>query len=329
MITRRKFTFKMFLITCLVGAGVLFSSWPLYAAKWTIRLGHGDPVEGRQHKASLEFKRIVEEDTRGLVEIRIYPTDTLGSQSEQVEGMQVGTHDMSVTIGRIIPIVPEVGVVDLPYLFENRTVFERLIHGSPIGDELLEMVKGRKIVSLGWWENGFRCVTNNVRPIRVPSDLKGIKLRTPPNPVRMKMFTVYGANPAPLSWSELFSALTQGVFDGQENPLTNIVGAKLYEAQKYLSLTKHVYNPQLLNISKKLWDELPTHVQASMKNAAEKVGYQDRAVGLELYKEALEFLSQHMEINEVDFEAFKEASKPVYEDFEYQELLQRVLKVVK
>jgi len=329
MITARKISFKMLFIACLVCAGLLLSSWPLNAAetKYTIRIGTSTPEKGRHTAAFRKFAQWVEKDLEGLVKFKIFPDAVLGTLTQQVEGLQVGTHDMTLTGAVIIRMVPEIGIIDLPYLFKSALMFERVMNGTSIGAELFKKCEARGLVSLGWLENGFRCLTNNVKPIHKPEDLKGIKVRTPPSPIRLEMFKAWGANPAPLSFKELFSALKQGVFDGQENPLNLIRDKHMYEVQKYLSLTKHVYNPLPILISKKLWDKLPPNVQASMRNNGRKAADWDRANGERLYQEAYDYLTKKMKVNEVDFDAFKAASKPVYDNWKHQDLLKRVLEI--
>jgi len=323
-------TLKKILLISLGIMMILVFSLPLHAVetKFTIRIGHADPPGNRKDVMSRKFAEMVEKDLEGLVKFKQYPGGSLGTLTNQVEGLQVGTHDMTITINTLQRIVPELNVMDLPYLFKTRSSFERMIKGSTIGDELLKKLEAKGIIGLAWWENGFRSITTNVKPIKVPGDLKGLKIRTPPSPMRMKMFKLYGANPAPLSFSELFSALKQGVFDAQENPLTLIKGRKLYEVQKYISLSMHVYNPQILLMSKILWDKLPPNAQASIKRAAKRCGDIDRDMGEQLNKEAVEYLSKKVEINEIDFNAFKKASKPLYDSYEHQDLLKRILEVV-
>lgn len=307
---------------------VLFGSLANASPKFTVRVGHADAPGTKKDRASDLFKELVEKYTDGQVQVTVYPSNQLGDLTTQVEGCQVGTHDIVITMDTVVPLVPQIGVLDLPYLFKDRDRVERVLKG-PIGQELLDLLPDTGLIGLAWWENGYRHITNNRRPIRVPDDLKGIKIRTPQSPARMRMFEIYGANPAPLSFAELFSALQQGVFDGQENPLMNVSGSKFYEVQKYLSLSGHVYNPQVLLMSKMLWDEMPRNFQQAIKQAAEEVGDHMRRTGEEEDKNDLAYLTGKMEINEVDFEAFQEASKPLYEEFPYQELLQRILETVK
>lgn len=324
---KKQFRFKTFFVICLICASTLFWSSYLYAAKFSIRIGFDGTSGGREHKNCQRFASMVENDVgKDVVEFKLYPDGTLGTLIQQVEGLQLGTHDMTLT-SSVGHAVPEATIIDLPYLFKTNAVFERVMIGAAIQDDIFRKLEGKGLVPLCWLENGYRHITNNVRPIIKPSDLKGIKMRTPSAPVRIQMFQAWGANPAPLSFTELFSALRQGVFDGQENPLALIKDSRMFEVQKYLSLSKHVYNPLLLMISKKIWDRLPSNVQASLKNNALKASYLDRIEGDKIDNDSLDFLKGKIQINEVDFEAFREASKPVYAGFKYQDLLKRVLEI--
>jgi tripartite ATP-independent transporter DctP family solute receptor len=321
---------RLIFITILMGTGLLFFTFPLYAAQYTMRLALPDAPGTKIVETFRKWDQMIQEDLgEGVVEIKYHLGGSLGTLTQTVEGLQLGTHDLTNTFDRLQKMVPELEVFSVPFLFKNRIDFERMLHGTTIVEEMQAKLAAKGIIDLAWWDKGFRCMTNNKRPIRVPSDCEGLKMRTPPNPMTIKMFKQFGANPAPLSFVELFSALKQGTFDGQENPLSVIKAAKFYEVQKYLSLTVHRYGPGPVLISKKLWDTFPPHVQASLKNNAIKVGYWDRARSQKAFEEDLEFLKDKIEINEADIDAFREASKPIYDTYKYQDLLKRILAVTK
>ena len=180
---------------------------------------------------------------------------------------------------------------------------------------LLDPLPAKGMRILGVWENGFRVVTNNVRPIVKPEDLKGIKLRVPGGVWRVKMFRAYGANPTPLAYGEVFAALQSGVMDGQENPFAQIWGGKFQEVQKYLSLTNHVYTPAYLVVSERYWKSLPPDVQQVLAGNAAEVGDFARSEGARMDREILEKMRQKTKVNEVDMDAFVKASRPVYDEF--------------
>jgi tripartite ATP-independent transporter DctP family solute receptor len=180
------------------------------------------------------------------------------------------------------------------------------------------------------WENGFRVITNNVRPVVKPDDLKGIKLRVPSGVWRVKMFRAYGANPTPLAYSEVFAALQAGVMDGQENPFPQIWGGKFHEVQKYLSLSDHVYTPAYSIVSERFWKTLPPDVQQTLAKISVEVGDFARQEGARMDKDLEEKMRKNLKVNEVDKDAFVGASKPVYEDFAKEvkggkELIDRIL----
>jgi tripartite ATP-independent transporter DctP family solute receptor len=175
--------------------------------------------------------------------------------------------------------------------------------------------KGLKLLAV--WENGFRHITNNKRPIVTPADLKGIKLRVPEGKWRVKMFQAYGANPSPMKFSEVFTALQTGVMDGQENPFAQIASAKFYEVQKYLSLTGHVYSPAYLAVGTKKWASLPADVRKTLEATAKDVQawvYEKAAKDDEILLQKMK-ASGSIEVNEANKDAFIAASKPVYEEF--------------
>jgi tripartite ATP-independent transporter DctP family solute receptor len=291
-------------------------------------LAHSDSATSHHHKLGEKFAELVDKYSNGRIKVTVYPGGQLGNYKTVVEGMQIGTHDMVRNLDVVASLVPESDVFNLPYLFPDRKQFERAIH-DPLVEKLLEKFKTKGIVIVSWWENGFRHMTNSVRPIRRPEDLRGLKMRTPPNPTRIEMFRLFGGNPAPLPYEELYSSLQQGVFDGQENPLNNIRTSKFHEVQKYLSLTSHVYNPQWLAMSRIKWDALPDWGKAAIKKAGDEVGQIYRAEGQALDDEDLSFLKRYMEVNEVDFAAFRKASQPLYDKFRDKELLNRLLEIAK
>jgi len=168
---------------------------------------------------------------------------------------------------------------------------------------------------LGVWENGFRHITNNRRPIRVPGDLNDIKLRVPGGVWRVKMFKAYGANPSPMPFAEVYSALQQGVMDGQENPFPQIFSAKFHEVQKYLSLTSHVYTPAYLIVSEDFWKKLPRDVQDTISRIAWATGDFARSEGERLDKELMGKLAPPMAVNEPNKDLFIKASGAIYEEF--------------
>jgi tripartite ATP-independent transporter DctP family solute receptor len=297
-------------------------------AQFQFGLAHSDSVTSNHHRLATKFAELANKYSDGRIMITVYPGGQMGNLKTVVEGLQIGTHDLVRTLDVIAALLPESDVFNLPYLFPDRKRFEWAI-ADPIVEKMLDKFKAKGIVIVSWWENGFRHMTNSVRPIRKPEDLRGLKMRTPPNPARIEMFRLFGGNPAPLPYEELYSALQQKVFDGQENPLNNTRTSKLHEVQKYLSLTSHVYNPQWLAMSRIKWDGLPEWGKAAIKKAGDEVGRMYRAEGEALDEEDLVFLKRYLEVNEVDFAAFRKASQPLYDKFRDKELLNRLLEIAK
>ena len=186
---------------------------------------------------------------------------------------------------------------------------------GPIGEKLKEKLLEHDLVLLAFWENGFRMITNNVRPIVRPEDLEGIKIRTPKDPERVKLFKAFGANPTSMSYGEVFSALKQGVIDGQENPFSQIVPARFHEVQAYLSLSRHVYTPAYPLMSHRYFDSLDPDVQQAIREVAEEVGRFHRELGKSEDVRYRTMLEEQLEITEIDRDAFAARTKSLYEEF--------------
>jgi tripartite ATP-independent transporter DctP family solute receptor len=208
------------------------------------------------------------------------------------------------------------GVFEMPYLVKSRSHMKK-IEQAVFWSKMEPAVEKKGLKILAVWENGFRHITNNKHPIVTPKDLQGIKLRVPEGKWRVKMFQAYGANPSPMKFSEVFTALQTGVMDGQENPFAQIYSAKFYEVQKYLSLTGHVYSPAYLAVGLKKWEKLPADVRKTLDSTAKEVQawvYEKAAKDDKILLEKMK-ASGSIQVNDADKDAFIAASKPVYEDF--------------
>jgi len=204
----------------------------------------------------------------------------------------------------------------MPFLVNDREHMARIRESELISGKLDEAAASQNYKILGVWENGFRNITNNERPISSPDDLKGIKLRTPNGQWRVRMFKSYGANPTPMPYSETFVALQTGAVDGQENPLAQIYPARFYEVQKYLSLSRHVYTPAYV-LAGASWQRMPEDVRSVLKETAEEMQPVALEMGTELEEELLTKLKDEgMEVNDIDRQAFVDASEPIYQQFE-------------
>jgi tripartite ATP-independent transporter DctP family solute receptor len=207
------------------------------------------------------------------------------------------------------------GVFEMPYLIVSRAHMKKVAESKQVQSGLFDVLPAKGMRILGVWENGFRHITNNVRPIVKPEDLKGIKLRVPGGVWRVKMFKDYGANPSPMPLAEVYSALQSGVMDAQENPFPQIASAKFQEVQKFLSLSGHVYTPAYLVVGEEAWAKLPKDVQGTLSKIASDMGDFARSEGERLDKELMSKLVPPMKVNEVDKEAFIKGSAAVYQEF--------------
>ena len=292
-------------------------AWPGPAAAQviTIRFGHvGFPGSLFDLNAN-EFVRRVNEALKGQVEVKVFHSSQLGTDEQMIKGIRVGAPEMFLPSTIMSTVEPKFGVFEMPYIIVSRAQMKRVSQSIPAKEALLAPLPAKGMRILAFWENGFRHVTNNMRPIVKPEDLKGLKLRVPGGVWRVKMFKAYGANPAPMPFAEVYSALQSGVMDGQENPFPQIWSAKLHEVQKYLSLTGHVYTPAYPMVSEAFWQKLSAEVRRTIERIAVEMGDVARQEGERLDRELQEKIARSTKINEVDNEAFIKASAAVYEEF--------------
>ncbi|MEE8293121.1 MAG: TRAP transporter substrate-binding protein [Kiloniellales bacterium] len=285
------------------------------AAEMELKFGHvGKP--GSLFEISVnEFAARANVRLAGKAKVVAFGASQLGKDKELLQKLKLGTITFSLPSTVMSTVADEFGLFEMPYLVQNRSHMSRIenqIFWDKIGPAA--EAKGYKILAL--WENGFRHITNNVRAIDKPADLQGIKLRTPKGSWRVKMFKSYGANPTPMSFSEVFTALKTGVIDGQENPFAQIYSGKFQEVQKYLSLTGHVYTPAYVVVGKKHWDSLPADVQQILVETAKETQSFVYAKAAELEIDLLQKLKDGgIAVNQADKAAFIAASKGIYDDF--------------
>jgi tripartite ATP-independent transporter DctP family solute receptor len=218
------------------------------------------------------FAKELEQRTGGRFKVQNFYSGALGAERESIEGVQLGTLDLTMTSTGPVPnFVPEVAILDIPFLFRDYAHARSVLDG-PIGQEMLQKFQAKGLVGLAWGENGFRHMTNNKRAVNAPDDLKGLKMRTMENPIHIQAYKQFGILPTPMAFTEVFTALQQGTVDGQENPLSVISAGKLGQVQKHVSLTGHVYSPAVILMSKARWDKLSAaDKQAFMDSAKEAV----------------------------------------------------------
>ncbi|MCZ6447198.1 MAG: TRAP transporter substrate-binding protein [Alphaproteobacteria bacterium] len=284
-------------------------------AEITLKFGHvGAPGSLFQASAD-EYAKRVNSKLKGKVKINVFGSSQLGKDKTLLKKLLAGTVDFALPSTVMSSVIDQFGLFEMPYLVKNRTHMGR-IEQQLVWAKLAPLVekKGYKILAI--WENGFRHITNNIRPIDKPSDLKNIKLRTPSGKWRVKMFKTYGANPSPLSFKEVFQALKTGVFDGQENPFAQIYSAKFNEVQKYLSLTGHVYTPAYVTVGKKKWARLPADIRRALQDIAKgtQAFVYKTAIAMEI--DLLSKLKKGgMKVNTANKKAFVKASGAIYSEF--------------
>lgn len=243
-----------------------------------------------------------------------YGSSQLGKDRELLRKLRLGTVDFCLPSTVMSSVVDVFGLFEMPYLVKNRRHM-RAIRDTLFWSKLEPAVEKQGYKIIGVWENGFRHITNNVRPITIPADLRGIKLRTPKGEWRVKMFKSYRANPTPMAFSEVFVALQTGVIDGQENPLAQIYSEKFHEVQKYLSLTGHVYTPAYVTVSKNRWEELPADVRGKIETIAQGMQEFVYRKAEELEKSLLKKVQGSVKVNEANKSAFVAASTSIYQEF--------------
>lgn len=306
---------RLFTGTALVTAMTALLGHGAALAQVEIKLGHvGEPGSVFQISAD-EYAKRVNAKLAGKAKVVVYGSSQLGGDKEMIQKLKLGTIDMALPSTVMTSEVDLFGIFEMPYIVKDRAHMSRIekeVFWPGIAPETEK--KGLKVLAV--WENGYRHITNNKKPIKGPDDLKGIKLRVPEGKWRVKMFQDYGANPSPMKFSELFTALQTGVMDGQENPFTQIYSAKLHEVQKYLSLSGHVYTPAYLTVGSRRYATLPADVRKVLEDTARETQAFVYATAARDDTDLLAKLKQSgIQVNEVDKDAFIAASKAIYEEF--------------
>jgi TRAP-type transport system periplasmic protein len=281
----------------------------------TLRLGHVGFPGSLFAITTDEYAKRANAALKGKVEVKVFHSSQLGSDEQMMRGIKVGAPEMFLPSTVMSTAEQKFGVFEMPYIIVSRPHMKKVADSKPVQRSLFEGLPAKGMRILGVWENGFRHITNNVRPIVKPDDLKGIKLRVPGGVWRVKMFKDYGANPSPMPLAEVYSALQSGVMDAQENPFPQIASAKFHEVQKFLSLSGHVYTPAYLVIGEESWAKLPKDVQNTLAKIAWDMGDFARSEGERLDKELMSKIAPPMKANEVDKVAFINGSVAIYEEF--------------
>lgn len=295
-------------------AGVAAAVLPAAASADTVlRFGHVGAPGSLFEASANSFAECVNANVDG-VEVQTFGSSQLGKDQEMLQKLKLNQIAFSLPSSVMSSVAPEFGIFEMPYIIKDREHMKRV--QAEMGDtfEAAAEREGYKII--GYFENGFRHITNNTRPINQPEDLAGIKLRTPNGEWRVKMFQLYGANPTPMAFSDVFNALQTNAIDGQENPYAQIASAKFQEVQDYLSITGHVYTPAYVTTSINQWNSWPAEVQQGLSDCAASSQDFVYSHAAQLEVDLLdEIKAAGVTVNEADKDAFITASQPIYDEF--------------
>jgi len=289
---------------------------------YELKLAHADstdPTVSRKQAQALAFASLVNSRSGGRLVVKVYGAGSLGAEREYVEGIKAGTVEAGIASGVVANFFPAAAVTDIPFLFPTSQVAWDVMDG-PFGDKLRAMfLKETGMRALAFAEVGFRHFTNNVRPIKTPADLKGLKIRVQETPVYVNMLKAVGASPTPVAWTETYTALQTGVVDGQENPVGSILSGKIYEVQKYVSLDGHVYGVDWFIINEKFFKSLPEDLQYIVLDSAQASGTVGRGVLTYINAAGIQTLVDNkLQIyspTDQDMEQFKKAMQPAVIDY--------------
>jgi TRAP-type transport system periplasmic protein len=302
-------------------------------AQTNIRFANTLAAGDTHNEAARRMAEILKEKTGGKLTMTVHPAGELGNDNAILEGVRLGSIDIGLTGNPFFTqFAPRLNVMDLPYLFRDAAHAHAVMDG-PIGAELLKDLERNRMKGIAFWEIGFRHVTNSKGPIAKPDDLKGVKIRTTPNKAHLEAFKLWGANPVPMPFTELYLALQTGTVDAQENPINNIFANRMYEVQKHLSLTGHAYTASIAAMSLAKFNALPADQQKAVLDAAREAGKFQRELNAKQEGENLAKIKAAglQVIEKVDVEAFRKVVyEPVaktYTDQHGREIVDRILAV--
>jgi TRAP-type transport system periplasmic protein len=262
------------------------------------------------------FKKMVEEKTNGRYKVEVYHSGQLGDDVKATEALRAGSLEACMTsTAPLVGFTKELAIFDIPFLFTTNNQVDAILDG-PIGQKLSGLMPSKDLINLAWGENGFRQLTNSVREVKTPADIKGLKIRTMENTFHLAAWRAMGANPTPMAFTEVFTALQQKSIDGQENPIANFYSIKIYEVNKFISLTGHVYSPLMFLFSKKIFDTYPKEDQEIIREAAKATALANRKINRENEGKLLEEIKKSGAIVTVltpaQKKAFQDKTAPVW-----------------
>ena len=305
---------KIFIRTLLAVSAAAMLPLAGHAQVIKMTLGHGAAVGNPRHEAAVKFAEELKAKTGGRIQVQVAPSAQLGDDAAMVTALRTGALDFSANSqGAVANVVPEYAAFGMPFLFSSPAAAFKLLDG-PLGKELADKSAAKGLVLLGTWDNGIRQMTNSKHPITKVDDMKGLKMRVPPDATLVDIMTALGAEAQQIKFSELYVALQQGVVDGQENPLVNISASKLYEVQKYLALTNHQFQMTPFLMSKRSWDRLSDADRKAVREAAAGATALQRQLSREADEKLLADLkAKGVQVTTVDKAAFAKATASVDE----------------
>lgn len=305
-------TFTRGLLTVAALAASL--AWPLASQAQALKLtlGHGAAPGNPRHEAAVKFAELVKARTQGRIEVQVAHSAQLGDDAAMVTALRTGALDLSANSqGAVSAAVPEYAAFGMPFLFSSSAQAFKVLDG-PVGQELAQKSADKGMVVLGYWDNGIRHMSNGKRPITRVEDMKGLKMRVPPDATLVDIMQAVGADPQQIKFAELYVALQQGVVDGQENPLANIHASKLYEVQKHLALTSHQFQMTPFLMSKRSWERLPEADRKALQEAAAEATQLQRRMSVEVDEKLLaELKSKGVQVTTVDKAGFVKATEAI------------------
>ena len=304
---------KLLLLAIIVALSLSLSLSATADAKIILKCGTSTQPSHIYNQAVEYFAKLVSERSNGEIEVQLFPAGQLGSERDMVEGLQIGSLEMTLTsTGPLGNFVPQVKLFNLPFLFKDRQTCYKILDGK-IGTDIANLFLKVGIRSLGWYENGFRNITNSKRPIEKPDGMDGLKIRVMEDDVFILTMKSLGASPLPMAFGELYTALEQKAVDAQENPLAVIHSSRLFEVQKYLAMTGHFYSPAMLLISEITWKKLTTDQQKILLVASKEARDYERKISMEADQTLeAELKKAGMIVTHPDKAPFVDAVSPVY-----------------
>lgn len=298
-------SFNLKTLAALIAGSAIFAT--SVQAATTLRFGYEAPRSDTQHIAAKKFNDLLKEKTKGEIKLSLFPDSTLGNAQTMISAVRGGTIDLEMSGSpNFSGLEQKLNVIDIPFIFKNREHVYKVLDGE-IGQGLLKTLEDKGLKGLAFWDVGFRAFSNSKNPVNSPDDIKGLKVRTNQNPMYIQAFTLFGANPVPMPLAELYTALETRAVDAQEHPIGIFWSTKLYEVQKYLSLTNHGYTPLIVVMNKAKFDALAPELQTALISAAQEAGKYQRELNVQNEQEIISNLRKAgiEVIEEVDNAPFK------------------------